>query len=71
MPATYSDVLLAKLALQQRAVAGEHLRECLNAQEAGRRAGIEQSLGQVLIKRGFLIARNILRPYIPTETTTA
>lgn len=54
MPATYSDVLLAKLALQQRAVAGDHLRECLNAQEAGRRAGIEQSLGQVLIKRGFL-----------------
>jgi hypothetical protein len=54
MAASYSDVLLAKLALQQRAVAADYLRECLNAQEAGRRAGVEQTLGQVLLKRGYV-----------------
>src|SRR5438045_1828973 len=54
MPASYPDILLGKLALQLKLVGGQELRECLNAQEAGRRAGVEQSLAAVLVKRGYL-----------------
>jgi hypothetical protein len=53
MPATYADVLFAKIAVERGVFSAEQIRECLNAQEAGRRAGVEQSLGQVLIKRGY------------------
>ena len=54
MAASYGDVILAKLAMQQRLVAPTQVQECLQAQEAGRRAGFEQPLGQVLVKRGYL-----------------
>jgi hypothetical protein len=54
MPASYQDILFGRLALQNSVVGGDQLRECLNAQEAGKRAGVEQSLGQVLVKRGYL-----------------
>ncbi|MFC1707376.1 serine/threonine-protein kinase [Planctomycetota bacterium] len=57
MPASYSDVVFAKLALQQRLIVPEHLHECLSAQEAGRRAGVAQTIGQVLVKRGYLSHR--------------
>jgi serine/threonine-protein kinase len=54
MASTYADVLLGKLALDYRVVSTSALRECLDAQEAGQRAGVESTLGQVLIKRGYL-----------------
>ncbi|HVY62552.1 MAG TPA: hypothetical protein VHF22_12910, partial [Planctomycetota bacterium] len=54
MAASYTDILLGRLALQNGVVGGDQLRECLNAQEAGKRAGVEQTLSQVLVKRGYL-----------------
>jgi predicted Ser/Thr protein kinase len=54
MPASYADILFGRLALTNNLVGGDQLRECLNAQEAGKRAGVEQTLAQVLVKRGYL-----------------
>jgi len=54
MPATYTDILLGKLSLQYQILSAAQLHECLNALEAGQRAGIAQTLTQVLVKRGYL-----------------
>ncbi|MHC4831295.1 MAG: protein kinase domain-containing protein, partial [Planctomycetota bacterium] len=51
---SYSDVLFAKLALNQGLVAPPHLQESLSALEASQRAGVRQTIGQVLLKRGYL-----------------